>query len=302
MTKPTKLEKRKLNTRHRLMMTRFALETFVEPDLRAAHVEAGQAMIQHIETTIDSIPASEMKVLRRHKLTTHIDGVFLGLTLQVKDGTKTFTKPNGDVVEREKTKTLAFVPINPTPPAVDNSSAIQQISKNGVGALMGWWRSHRDFRFMHFSKPREVPRFKSGVVNRWNADSDVSARFMVLSENSDSAPVWLDGAGPAVEAFYRSGDALMQAEGALVQAIARVILAAETYGDVLTVWPEARAIETDLFGAVGNGNNALVALSNEDRAILCNNMGRRGITSAACEMAKVPGHDESTAAAVSEAA
>lgn len=78
----------------------------------------------------------------------------------------------------------------------------------------------------------------------------------------------------------------VKAEMALLQAIGKIIIASPTFEALVHHWPEANQIVDDLFPKPNTlTKNAIVAVSDEDKALVCRNMAERKVTAEACKIA-----------------
>ncbi|KAA5604373.1 hypothetical protein F1188_16050 [Roseospira marina] len=277
MAQTVKLESRKLTQKHRSQMFQLAKATLIEPDLRQAYLAAQSAAVAAIMKQLDDRSTAEMQVLEKFKLVAPVTAVtFCGI--RVKVGTKKFVV-DGKTITRDELKTIK-------PTSVDTYSK----TSNGVGAEISYWASRQsdDEMIEARKKYRFVVKFLDGESRLVPINTKVSREPEMYFGDAEW---WNEDVWVKARAMYEAGHALAIAEGKLLRAAAKMITAAKTYGDMLAAWPEVKSIEIDLFG-VPPTDNAIVALSDEDRAILCNHMGRRGLTSAACDAARSPAYAE----------
>lgn len=273
--------KKKLNNGHRIKMMNLAFERFQDFEGREKILKARADLARKIVDTSAAIPVDEMTVLHKHGAVRPLDMIWLTSSMKLPIGSKSFTLPNGEAVQRTDDDTFHLM--NMEVPKIDKWSDLKR-------TLSG--------RFFHefISSSDMLVKFERieapGVSRRHIGQASYFENVNEEGIYKDNLGAWFEPVMDTVRDYYRLNEQVRQTETTLHTAIAKLIGAAETFGDVVAVWPEVLEIEMALFGEHVPARNALIALNDNDRAAICNHLGRRGITSAACGELTSPAYIE----------
>lgn len=276
--------KQRLIVRHRLMLFNFACDVFRNPDLRAAEEQAKAAFLEAVHQDIADIPPHEIETFKRYGLISAVNSIRVATRVKISGGGRTFVLPNGASVERPSFQMVAWVK---DCFSVTNISDMRAFAE-GRGVDV----SQDKYPAIPFNADvplHEWPNFPHGrsIVISGHGDDDES----FLCARDRVAAVWMTKRSfAALEAYAKAHFDRYQGELAVLEAMAKVLLAADRFGDVLDIWPEAEQRANDLFGPAPT-NNALVAISNEDKVTICNALSRRGVTSQVCGSMISPAYD-----------
>lgn len=275
-----KIESKRLVHRHRLMMANLAVKTFTMPALREAEQKAKAAFFKAVGAAAKAIPKKEMEVFKAWGLVTTVEQIDIPHLLSVKIQDRKIELPSGETVDRASTYTY-------------NRSSDEELFfadwtetiaiRNGkLGDLTD---TGTYYRTCNLDEPLLVPGLYSQPFH-----SRSTVKVETSGELQGAYGKWFKPAQPALTAWFKAMEERIQAEAKLLCAAFKVLGASQTYGDVLAVWPEVRSLENDLFGDQALTTTALVTLNDEDRALLCNHMGNRGVTSALCAAGTSPAY------------
>lgn len=259
------IERRKLNNKHRLMMANLATETFIDESLRAAEAKAREAFVEAVTEAAAAVPEQAMAVFRDYGQVSEINHIYVCNSLIVQHGSRSFEKPNGEIVERESTVIYKMSAKNPIVwTAWHETSGI---------------RSGRTMPLVEQGRWREIKLPSPIVIPGYSVE--------VRDDGCVAGPWgrWFTPARPALIAWFKAMRDRIESEARLLQAALKLIAASSLYGEVLSVWPEVRALEVDMFGEANLTKTALICLNDNDRALLCDHMSRRGVASAICHKA-----------------
>lgn len=279
MTKASKVsvttpKKRVLNNTKRLKLLTFATTKFIAVRERAAEAKAKAKIVElfkafHAKEVVPALPT-----LRKFGACKNINAIWLPSSRNVLVDVKDIEAPSGKMIKREIKENFAR-PTDPRDHVFSNASefkgmmlghyvnAYQHVSALGLGA---WF---------------EFPAgFGVGGANNFAA---CSGNDRIYDENGKCNGSFMpERFNKAVEAYYIAAARRLEAERKLHSTIAKIIDASAHFEDLIEVWPEAKTIETDLFSSEAKPVFAIVALSDDDKALLCANMKSRGVKAAAC--------------------
>jgi hypothetical protein len=295
--------RRKLNSGHRLKMARLAVERFRVPELRGGEADAKTALVKAFLVAQDRIPGAELRVLEAHGYAQTVSRLEVPTYLFVKpSGSRDLERPDGVVVTREGSGKVRVV----FKPGSDEyelprfetwSDALKCVVDrgDGYGRQAEPIRLPREVLVPGTMSPGEVRLVTrdSATARDVVADSSQTAvsRANALSLDNSRTPDFVTpDLQSAVLAYFAAADARILAERRLIVAAIKVISSCTTYGQALAFWPEVEELEESLFGAQPLPPSlALVAISDEDRLALCQNMTSRGLDSSVC---RVRDHDD----------
>lgn len=102
------------------------------------------------------------------------------------------------------------------------------------------------------------------------------------ARDADPASYWIQGElYDAVAAYYLAFEARQHTEHRLLTSVVKLVASVDTVRDVEQFFPEVAQIKAELAPSDAAAPIfALVAISNEDKAALCENMKARGVTNA----------------------
>jgi hypothetical protein len=286
MTEVLKIErdgiKRTLNTQQRLRLLNLAKETFVDNALFEAEQKALDAVGAYVQEQIAKmVTEDQMKAIKEVGLTSTIDRMSIDAPwsgarrLLNKKDTRTFVKPNGDEVVRDQNSYVSVPRIR-----------LSHISFDKIHEAIGYPESKEHiFSALKFSKALILP---IGNYLRIKIHSEKEDGIVSLNYNSECSLnfTWQnDEVYNLILTFFLAADARYQKEASLFCAIRDVIIGAKYFADIVEIWPEANKIVDDLFPIKTVSGQGLIALNEEKKKLLCENMTARGVKSPICEVA-----------------
>lgn len=282
---------RKLNQSHRLRMANLATERFRSPKDRELEAAARQNLIDTIYAAATAIPKRELEVLKKHGYLIEVKGFDLPGYLTMQDaGTREFELPDGTKVVREGGKTRSirrpYMETNELPGHFPSWVKATQMTPDRSDKTDYYDKNDR----ITLPKPVWLPGdtvlsdghhdISDATSRNSRSDKEITRKFDVRGLQS----AFLDAnCLTAMAAYYAEADRRITTERRLICAAIKVIASCDVYGQALDFWPEVAELESSLFSDVIPNAFSMVTLSDEDKAMLCSNMGERGVTSAICE-------------------
>ena len=130
-------------------------------------------------------------------------------------------------------------------------------------------------------EPCRVPGYRDAHDISFPSEFKSEAARSSNIEVSYVEQTWLTPAlFDAFIACYVTSERRVKEEERLLGAVIKMVAASETFGDIEAFFPEVVEIVDDLYPSAPAVNYALVAISDEDKAALCNNMAARGVAGA----------------------
>lgn len=284
MSETNAFAKRRILAKHRIWILNLAIERMIDQDLRDKEVAAQAAMVAAICSDIKAIPEVEMKALERFGFARSVKQITLYASRPIKTGGKTFTLPNGEVVERDELKAIKIARSITGLSTWAAAAELMRLTFSDLTYRLGEQRSV-------VIEPIMIPSSKR--------DGRQEREDLVLDSNCDGSyiGIWAtDATRELVDQFFLAAGKRFDIEFRLIRAMFAMLKTSQTFGEVLTFFPEAAELTNDLFGEKPiPTNRALQILSDEDRALVCNSLSRRGVRSDACDCAVSPAYEEAAA-------
>lgn len=278
--------KRPLNAEKRLMLMNLACRKFFDQAKRDAEVTAEGAFAASFANDAKALAADELAVLRKYGKTARTAQVELPSRLRLQVGVKEIVVSEEKTVDRAEFEEFYCHAAAHT----DGFASWRGDSyNNGVSGGISSLTASRHDRRVTLPEMVEIPGSVSTLYNTpetyFDWDQTVAIWGAFISDTTKER----------LADLFRAMRARARADQELLTAMFNFLTGAKIYGDVLNFWPEAAEIELELFGERPLVNGALLVLKPADMALLCNNMGRRGVESGACMAALSPAYAEAAA-------
>lgn len=274
----------KLTQKHMLPLVNFAFTKFVDPAARAAEDAAEAKFVDLFRNDVEKMVGPQVAFLKQAKLHNELTKIALPYHYPVEKVGKSFTRPDGVVVERDD----QLVAMNTCGSRDFQITKIEQLNrfKNGASrprAQDSYWEDRMNSialatPLVWFENPMNLE-----FAFERNKTKNEHIEGYTLEINHRDTTAWVDGdAVDALIEFLEAARVRVQAEDKLWRAAIDVILAAPTMEELKKFWPEAALIEGDLFPKPVAQPNAVLVINDDTKKMLCANMGARGVESAAC--------------------
>lgn len=263
--------RRKLSASHRIRLFNYAMIKFTDPALRAVEEQAREALVASLLGDYDRVLLPHMEVLDRFAMFNSKERLNLPFEIsEVVTGPRTFDMPDGSTVTRPASETY----LHARPAELDIK--LYRISDIQAYAAGSWPRDN-------YGQER---RPKTQYLELGRPIKTRGADLGALKDDKCKEFVWVSlETRAALLAYFKAAKARLEAEDTLRRAIAAMILSANLFGELVVFWPEANDLLDDLFAEVILPNQALVAINDDQKALLCQNMAGRGVESALCAVA-----------------
>jgi hypothetical protein len=275
-----------INQEKRLQVFNAAGGVFIDEQLRQAEDEAFAKLEAAIDADIQAIPLTEWKALKKYDLILRVDRIEMPFTMRLR-AEKEFEMPDGSSVRRDADSALYHCP--------DGRDFVGPGEFRKVPRLRGWSPSSSGYgrqpdrsypltkhRYMPLSLGRSKLEFVSAATGDWLPKGHPGG----LKAYDLFAKVWIGQATlDAARDFYIAAVERSDKERLMLKAMYQLLVNCKTFRDVCHVWPEAQAMEDELFADVPM-KNLPVVVDQEAMAALCENMDRRGVASQACKLRK----------------
>lgn len=280
------MAKRRLKNSHKVILFDLAMSKFIDKKLRAAEDKARRNFAKSLvadwkKNLAAAVPFLEMMGVKRS-----VTVVGLPDMIPVPAVGKEFVRPDGVEVKREDKLVSFAAPLSRSMPA--NEENMRHFVNRGEDRPFlreNSWRSrHGRDLLKTVDLPETIFLDSASLSLSYSCDTNKGVTVWSFSVNNRQEVTWISQKTlDLLQPFYEAGSARADAENALWRAIGKVIWTSTSYEDVLEYWPEAKQLEDDLFPAKSLG--ALVPISAEEKAILCNHMSGRGIDAPVCKIA-----------------
>lgn len=270
--------KRKLNGQQKMKLAKLAWQKFIDPKLRVKEMKAQHNVIDAILAGAKAITTAELKALRKFGMTQSFRYVDPPYQLRVQMGEKEFVV--GDkTVSRPETQLISrprdwdqFVPISMKT------------------AISGGFEVYESERYLNCGKTSpldlgqtiEIPAFGGHFSEREGEkilDGQVDHNGSTGAEKFyfHYSPFMTPKIDATFRAYFAAARLRAETEGKMAMTACKLIGASTHYQQILEFWPEAAEIEGDLFEDRLPAALSLVTISDEDKALLCQNMRSRGV-------------------------
>lgn len=283
--------RKKLKTQQRLKLFHHAAEKFIDAELRAKEDAAEAALLEALHKDYRDNLEPALSTIEKFVHCGQPTGLYVApvpVAADIKE--KTYTLPNGETVVR---KERDFNWVEPGAKRgyefVDNN--IVYLRQFVAGGSTGYSRPRAnlldiealDIRIPNHNGHNKDPRYNALAVR-----AEGHGRTVTWGIVGHCSAIWLtDRFKDAMTAYVKATRARQEAEDELMKAIGAVILSAEYFADVVAIWPEANELLDTLFPVdeTLRPNMSLVALNDDQKALLCSAMKKRGVDSTLCAAA-----------------
>ena len=280
---------RKLNSIRRAKLLTFATTKFVATEERAVEKKHRDAIISTFLDYQAQQVAPVLATLRKFGAVKKVRALRLSYQRVIVTGTKQIEAPGGTMIDRT-TSVILNAPVEMRTWHFEPGSIAGMT--RGKYPTVDYCRADGFRRDTLIDLGQEIEvatSYRGNESSYFNVSDDDRITSLFRPEAEEKTGYYLPNCFyEAIDQFCLTGEVRFQAELKLHTTIAKIISAANTFEELLEIWPEANEIVDDLFDsptAKIKTNFALVALSNEDKALLCSNMKSRGVKAAACSIA-----------------
>lgn len=274
-----KIKRHKLNMTMRGILFDHALSKFIEPKLRDAEDAAFAAFEQSLHADwVREVKPHLGAIVKVITAPLAVNVYFnLPIVLKPTDIEKEFTLPNGSVVKRtDKIAGELSAPRCRYPAGATFADRLRDyITANGNELLRyGSFVNRREL-----SRPINLPSGNPALFCKYEPEKKA---YVIQSPNSIPVCWTSTKTANAMLKYFQAADKRFQAEHSLRVAIAKIIQTSDTFEDLVAFWPEAKEVEARLCFPSDKPKNVLVALSDDDKGLICTHLHKRGIKPTAC--------------------
>jgi hypothetical protein len=260
----------KLNTQKRLRLANLACGIFIDHEGRAETMRLLNLFTESFARDAEAIPETEVAFLRRYNIIGLATRIRMPNQIRASLGMKIF-EVGEKTVEREEFKTLRVQRDFDGPTIVGWSRWSDALNPDSIALDQDTWRQP----VVDLPRPVWVPTLNNGIYEGvWPLSEEKSALSgQFISTETTALMVQL----------YRVHNQRLQTEKRLMTAVVVMLNQAKTVAEVIEFFPEAAEHILEIFGPEPLRTRALAVLNEEDVALVCNHMSRRGVVSTLCQ-------------------
>jgi hypothetical protein len=259
----------KLNAQKRLRLANLAATIFLDHEGRAETMRLLNLFVESFARDAEAIPETEVAVLQRYNIIGLATRIRIPNRIRASLGMKTF-EVGEKTVEREEFEEL-FAQRDFDGAIITGWQRWSEAVNPGSIVLgsTAWWRP-----IVELPRPVWVPTLNNGIYEGlWSLPEEPSVVSRFVGDETTALMAQL----------YRAHDQRLQTEKRLMTAVVVMLNQAKTVAEVIEFFPEAAEHILEIFGPEPLRTRALAVLNEEDVALVCNHMSRRGVVSTLCQ-------------------